>query len=87
MRTVNVSTRIVPKNESSGRYILELFFKDGYSLKLKRGGIMYRQYADKLTQVLVAEYKTLIEICIYELTNAEKARYERAGWALNERRR
>lgn len=86
MRTVNVSRRIVPKNESSNRFILELFFKEGYSLKLKRGGTMYRQYADKLTQVMVQEYKTLIEICIYELTKNEMARYMRAGWQLNERR-
>lgn len=86
MRTVNVSTRIVPQAESSGKYILILYFKDGFSLKFKRGGIMYRQYADKLTQVLVSEYKTLTEVCIYELTKQEKARYERAGWQLNERR-
>ena len=87
MRTVNVSTRIVPAFESSGRYILVLYFKDMPELKFKRGGIMYRQYADRLTQILVNEYKTLIEVCIYELTKSEKARYERAGWEVNERRR
>ena len=86
MRTVNVSTRIVPAFESSGRYILILYFKDIPELKFKRGGIMYRQYVDKLTQVLVKEYKTLTEICICELTKAELARYQRAGWQINERR-